>query len=46
MYYTSEGQGFVELNIRIIDKPPSGMAPRPFTLSISTKDDTAGMAVD
>ena len=41
VYTTSEGQGMVELSV-IIFNPPSGGAPRPFTLSVNTEDGTAG----
>ena len=41
-YTTTEGQGFVVLNITIFD-PPAGGTPRPFTLVINTQDDTASM---
>ena len=40
MYTTSEGMGQVEL-CAVIFEPTSGGAPRPFTLSITTEDDTA-----
>ena len=39
-YLTSESQGMVELTIVLI---PSGPAPRPFTLFVSTTDNTAGI---
>ena len=39
-YLTSESQGVVELTIVLI---PSGPAPRPFTLFVSTTDNTAGI---
>ena len=39
-YVTSEGQGAVDLSIFIFT-PPTGGAPRPFTLSVSTEDGTA-----
>ena len=42
VYTTSEGEGMVELSVIIFD-PPSGGAPRPFTLSINTEDGTAGI---
>ena len=38
----AEGEGMVELSVIIFD-PPSGGAPRPFTLSINTEDGTAGI---
>ena len=41
VYTTSEGQGVVELSV-IIFNPPSGGAPGPFTVSVSTEDNTAG----
>ena len=39
-YLTNESQGVVELTIVLI---PSGPAPRPFTLFVSTTDNTAGI---
>ena len=42
VYTTFEGEGMVELSVVIFD-PPSGGAPRPFTLSINTEDGTAGI---
>ena len=42
VYTTSEGEDMVELSVIIFD-PPSGGAPRPFTLSINTEDGTAGI---
>ena len=39
-YQTNESQGVVELTIVLI---PSGPAPRPFTLFVSTTDNTAGI---
>ena len=39
-YVTSEGQGAVDLSI-IIFNPPTGGAPREFSLSVSTEDGTA-----
>ena len=42
VYTTSEGEGMVELSVIIFD-PPSGGAPRPFTLSMNTEDDPAGI---
>ena len=44
VYTTSEGEGMVELSVVIFD-PPSGGAPRPFTLSINTEDGTAGIYI-
>ena len=44
LYVTSEGQGAVNLSI-IIFNPPTGRAPRPFTLSVSTEDGTASMHI-
>ena len=41
VYTTSEGEGMVELNIFVFSHPVTG-APRPFTLSVSTIDGTAG----
>ena len=40
MYSATESQGVVELSIIITD-PPTGGAPRPFTLSLSTGDNIA-----
>ena len=45
MYVTSESEGYVVLNIRIFE-PTSGGAPRPFTLSVSTQEGTAGISLD
>ena len=42
VYTTSEGQGMVELSVIIVD-PPTGGAPQPFTISVSTKDGSAGI---
>ena len=49
VYTTSEGQGMVELSVIVFDPQPdgtlpplSGGAPRPFTLSVNTEDNTAG----
>ena len=42
LYTTTEGQGFVVLNITIFD-PPTGGTPRPFTLVVNTQDGTASM---
>ena len=42
-YTTIEGEGMVELSISVFSHPVTG-APRPFTLSVSTQDGTAGMA--
>ena len=41
LYTTSEGEGMVELNIFVFSHPVTG-TPRPFTLSVSTIDGTAG----
>ena len=41
MYTATESQSEVELSIIITD-PPTGGAPRPFTLSLSTGDNIAG----
>ena len=41
VYISSESQGLVELSVVVTD-PPSG-APRPFSLSLNTVDDTAGV---
>ena len=43
-YTTSEGQGSVELSIIVSNFPTVG-APRPFTLSVSTENGSAGMAL-
>ena len=45
VYTTSEGEGMVELNIFVISHPVTG-TPRPFTLSVSTQDCTAGMLIN
>ena len=42
LYTTSEDQGSVEISI-IISEPTSGGAPRPFSLSLTTQDNTAGV---
>ena len=42
MYTVTESQELVELSISIID-PPSDGALRPFTLSLDTKNGSAGM---
>ena len=42
VYTTSEGQGMVEVRI-VIQTPSTGGTPRPFSVSVSTTDDTAGM---
>ena len=39
VYTTSENQGMVEVRIVV----QTGGTPRPFTVSVSTTDDTAGM---
>ena len=44
MYTTTETEGTVVLCAIIFD-PPSGGAPRPFVLSVTTADGTAGMDV-
>ena len=41
-YFTSEGEGMVELNIFVFSHPVTG-TPRPFTLSVNTMDGTASM---
>ena len=41
-HQTSESIGFVRLSITVFD-PPSGGAQRPFTLSVSIRDGTAGI---
>ena len=41
-YTTTEGQGFVMLNITIFD-PPTGGNPQPFTLVVNTQDGIASM---
>ena len=42
VYVTSEGQGYVDLNIVVFSHPVVG-APRPFTLYVTTSDGTARM---
>ena len=42
MYHTSERNGSVDLSIIVFD-PPSGGAPRPFSLSVSSHGATAGI---
>ena len=42
VYTTSESEGYVDLNIFVFNHPVDG-APRPFTLSVTTSDGTAGM---
>ena len=42
VYTTSEGEGMVELNIFVFIHPVAG-APRPFSLSVTTQDGTAGV---
>ena len=42
VYFTSESQGYVDLNIVVFSHPVVG-APRPFTLYVTTSDGTAGM---
>ena len=44
IYTIAEGQGMVQLTIKIFD-PPTG-SPRPFTLVVNTQDDTASMFED
>ena len=41
VYISLESQGLVELSVVVTD-PPSG-APRPFSLSLNTVDETAGV---
>ena len=41
VYNNTEGDTFVEL-CAIIYEPPIGVAPRPFVISYTTSDDTAG----
>lgn len=41
LYITTEGQGFVDLTVRIFEPRFRG-APRDFVLSINTQDGTAG----
>ena len=41
MYTATESQSVIELSIIVTD-PPTGGAPRPFTLSLSTGDNIAG----
>ena len=43
-YTTSEGEGSLELSITVFNFPTDG-TPRPFTLSVSTEDGSAGMKV-
>ena len=45
VYTTSEGEGMVELNIFVFSHPVTG-TPRPFTLSVTTTDGTAGMLIN
>ena len=42
-YTTSEAEGRVELNIVVFS--PLGGAPRPFTLSVTTEDNLAGVCI-
>ena len=42
VYVTSEGDMYVDLNIVVFSHPVVG-TPRPFTLSATTSDGTAGM---
>ena len=44
MYRTSETEGLVTLNIHVFSHPTEG-ALRPFNLTVSTRDDTAGMYI-
>ena len=44
LYTATEDQGFVVLNITVID-PPFGGTPRPFTLVVNTHDGTASIFV-
>ena len=44
VYTTSEGDGHVEMCAVVFD-PPSGGAPRSFTLTVTTEDGTAGRSV-
>ena len=41
VYTTTEGEGMVEL-CATISTPSNGIAPRPFVISASTSDGTAG----
>ena len=41
-YQTSESMGSVILSVAVFN-PPSGGAQRPFTLSVSIRDGTAGI---
>ena len=44
-YTTTEGTGFVEL-CAVITNPQNGVvAPRPFVISVTTTDDSAGRAI-
>ena len=45
MYITSESEGRAELNIFVFSHPVDG-TPRPFTLSISTEDGSAGIVIN
>ena len=45
VYTTSEGEGMVKLNIFVLSHPVTG-TPRPFTLSVTTQDGTAGIYVN
>ena len=42
VHTTSEGVGAIDLSIVVTD-PPTGGAPRPFSLSVTTQDGTAGL---
>ena len=44
VYTTSEGQGMVEVRI-VVQTPSTGGTPQPFSVSVSTTDDTAGTYV-
>ena len=44
LYTTSEVQGNIGISI-IISEPSSGGAPRPFSLSVNTQDNTAGLVL-
>ena len=45
VYITSESEGIVELNIFVFNHPVDG-TPRPFTLSVSTRNGAAGMYIE
>ena len=44
VYTTSENQGMVQVRI-VVQTPSTGGTPRPFSVSVSTTDDTAGTYV-